>query len=172
MDQIHEELKEAVLQCNEQDISAIPEDDEEEISSVGGNISERDDSPSEAEEEEDYETCDSGVSEHSTNNNNNNITYNQASKKKKRHHTEEGSSSIWSSSPRGGQLSSETGEGSEFSDALSDTSLLETQSFTGTKSKNPSTTTSGLGSSKPSMTSLNLSFRRKLLIINSLKLLR
>lgn len=149
MDQLHEELREPRLMSHEDEEKEMEE--EEEIST--GSLSEREESQSEAE----YETCDSGVSEQSSGSSDH-----HPSKRKKRQH---------------GGMDVETGithrssnrslllhdhETTEFSDAVSDTTLLDSDSAgVISSSASPqvhSSITSGLGSSKPSIASFT-SFR-------------
>ncbi|XP_071548146.1 ubiquitin carboxyl-terminal hydrolase 20-like [Panulirus ornatus] len=150
MDQLHEELREPRLMSHEDEEKEMEE--EEEIST--GSLSEREESQSEAE----YETCDSGVSEQSSGSSDH-----HPSKRKKRQH---------------GGMDVETGithrssnrslllhdhETTEFSDAVSDTTLLDSDSAgVISSSASPqvhSSITSGLGSSKPSIASFTSSFR-------------
>ncbi|XP_068228598.1 ubiquitin carboxyl-terminal hydrolase 20-like isoform X1 [Palaemon carinicauda] len=150
MDQLHEELREPVHTSHEDEESEM--EDEEELSSDC--ISEREESQSEAE----YETCDSGVSEQSSDSSDH-----HRSKKKKRQHGMDVEAGI---NHRGSNRSLllPDHETPEFSDAVSDTTLLDSDSAGGlsTTTSPPvisSCTTSGLGSSKPSMSSLTSSFR-------------
>ncbi|XP_042870141.1 ubiquitin carboxyl-terminal hydrolase 20-like isoform X5 [Penaeus japonicus] len=165
MDQLHEELREPVHSSHEDEESEMEADDED-LSSAS--LSEREESQSEAE----YETCDSGVSEQSSAS-----SSQHRSKRKKRQHgvdVEAGMSHRSSNRitldtrypltlPR--NLILPDHDPSEFSDAVSDTTLLDTDSAGGLSSTaSPqvhSSGTSGIGSSKPSMASLTSSYRGK-----------
>lgn len=149
MDQLHEELREPILRTHTDEDNAI-EEDESDLSSIGS-ISERgDESQSEAE----YETCDSGVSEQSSVTGSNHQQ--PRSKRKKRHHNIDSETKT----RRWGNLNFMQNEGDvmEFSDAVSDTTLLEKDQC---ESSNQmlSSSTSGIGSSKPSLTSIASSYR-------------
>ncbi|CAL4076407.1 unnamed protein product [Meganyctiphanes norvegica] len=148
MDQLHEELREPVLITHTEEDNA-EEDDEEDLSSIGS-ISERDESQSEA----DYETCDSGVSEQSSISGSNQHT--RSKRKKRRHNIDpETGARRWGNSRN---FLQNEGDVMEFSDAVSDTTLLDKDQC----SSSPqmlSSSTSGIGSSKPSLTSIASSYR-------------
>ncbi|XP_063886704.1 ubiquitin carboxyl-terminal hydrolase 33-like isoform X3 [Scylla paramamosain] len=160
MDQLHEELREPLVVSHEDD----HEGDMEEEDLSAESLSEREDSQSEAE----YETCDSGVSEQSSGSSDH-----YPSKRKKRHHatidvetgiaTHRSHNRYFSSCPHWKSLFLPDHESPEFSDAVSDTTLLDSDSAGGmSSSASPqvhSSSTSGLGSSKPSISSLSSSFK-------------
>ncbi|KAK4295896.1 hypothetical protein Pmani_031567 [Petrolisthes manimaculis] len=153
MDQLHEELREPRVVSQEEQESE--QEEEEDLSAES--LSEREDSQSEAE----YETCDSGVSEQSSGSSN----HHYPSKRKKRHHSamdiEVGIPTSHHNSNRSLLLPDhDTPE--LFDDAVSDTTLLDSDSAGGISSSSPQaqySVTSGLGSSKPSITSLASAYR-------------
>ncbi|XP_045117749.1 ubiquitin carboxyl-terminal hydrolase 33-like isoform X3 [Portunus trituberculatus] len=162
MDQLHEELREPLIVSHEDD----HEGDMEEEDLSAESLSEREDSQSEAE----YETCDSGVSEQSSGSSDH-----YPSKRKKRHHatidvetgiaTHRTHNRYFPSCQHWKSLFLPDHESPEFSDAVSDTTLLDSDSAGGmSSSASPqvhSSSTSGLGSSKPSISSLSSSFKGK-----------
>ncbi|XP_076055896.1 ubiquitin carboxyl-terminal hydrolase 20-like isoform X2 [Oratosquilla oratoria] len=157
MDQLHEELREPKVTTHEEDENNAMEEEEEDLSSVGS-ISERDESQSEAE----YETCDSGVSEQSSLSGASDHHYCNKRKKRRHLHSTENLHGSWS-----GLTSCSTSEGhpeqdvGEFSDALSDTNLIDQQhgGSSAPLTGRSVSLTSGLGSSKPSTLSLSASVR-------------
>ncbi|XP_045607433.1 ubiquitin carboxyl-terminal hydrolase 20 isoform X1 [Procambarus clarkii] len=150
MDQLHEELREPRVMSHEDEEREI--EDEEDLST--GSLSEREESQSEAE----YETCDSGVSEQSSESSDH-----HPSKRKKRQHVGVDMESGITLRNSNRSLLLPDHETSEFSDAVSDTTLLDSDSAGGiSSSASPqvhSSLTSGLGSSKPSISSITSSFR-------------
>ncbi|XP_042234652.1 ubiquitin carboxyl-terminal hydrolase 20-like isoform X2 [Homarus americanus] len=128
--------------------------EEEDLST--GSVSEREESQSEAE----YETCDSGVSEQSSGSSDH-----HPSKRKKRQHVGMDIESGITLRSSNRSLLLPEHETSEFSDAVSDTTLLDSESAGGiSSSASPqvhSSITSGLGSSKPSIASITSSYRGK-----------
>ncbi|XP_063587486.1 ubiquitin carboxyl-terminal hydrolase 20-like isoform X5 [Penaeus indicus] len=150
MDQLHEELREPVHSSHEDEESEMEADDED-LSSAS--LSEREESQSEAE----YETCDSGVSEQSSASS----SQHRSKRKKRQHGVDVEAGMSHRSSNR--NLILPDHDPSEFSDAVSDTTLLDTESAGGLSSTTSpqvhSSGTSGIGSSKPSMASLTSSYR-------------
>ncbi|XP_063592751.1 ubiquitin carboxyl-terminal hydrolase 20-like isoform X2 [Penaeus indicus] len=149
MDQLHEELREPVHSSHEDEESEM--EDDEDLSSAS--LSEREESQSETE----YETCDSGVSEQSSASS----SQHRSKRKKRQHGVDVEAGMSHRSSNR--NLILPDHDPSEFSDAVSDTTLLDTESAGGLSSTTSpqvhSSGTSGIGSSKPSMASLTSSYR-------------
>ncbi|RXG69105.1 Ubiquitin carboxyl-terminal hydrolase 20 [Armadillidium vulgare] len=166
MDQLHEELRKPCfpLADNDWDDEDKDDDDDNEFSSME-NLSDRNEEMEEIShsDNEDYETCDSGLSEKtcdSENSNSSSNTIHHKAKRKKKHH-KFSFDNKWIHYGVG----SADHDPSEFSDAMSDTLLLESKankrhienpsSNSSTLKPGYSTTTSGLGSSKPSMSSIS-----------------